>query len=186
MRPTSPLSTTGGFTPASHFETHLKPPSRQMHSRPTSSQRRPKNSREMLKLPGLPRFHPANFPSAHNSLQSTPEDNSNSPKPPPSPRSRQRFYSDAQQQLFNYQREMITAASRATSPNIGKPASPRLAPLGSPGPVTPLELEGDQGYLVAGVRGSVGAATSTAELVDKMIQTESRRQQPSSSPRSSN
>lgn len=40
-----------------------------------------------------------------------------------------------------------------------KPISPRLAPLGSPGPITPFELEdsAQAGYIVAGAR----AATET-------------------------
>jgi len=35
-----------------------------------------------------------------------------------------------------------------------EPNSPRLLPAGSPGPITPLELEmdGDEGYIVAGGR----------------------------------
>jgi hypothetical protein len=34
-----------------------------------------------------------------------------------------------------------------------KPISPRLLPAGSPGPITPFELEGeDDGYIVAGGR----------------------------------
>ena len=31
-----------------------------------------------------------------------------------------------------------------------KPLSPRLAPLGSPGPVTPMSLESSDGYLALG------------------------------------
>ncbi|RMX71932.1 hypothetical protein D0869_15132 [Hortaea werneckii] len=86
-------------------------------------------------------------------MQSTPEA-MNSPQPPVSPRAHQRMLSDAQRQLFAYQREMVSAA-RAQSPGKGeKPVSPRLAPLGSPGPVTPLELGDEDGYLAAGARNS--------------------------------
>ncbi|KFY43237.1 hypothetical protein V494_02058 [Pseudogymnoascus sp. VKM F-4513 (FW-928)] len=39
---------------------------------------------------------------------------------------------------------MVEAAARAAQLSISRsPASPRLGPLGSPGPVTPWELEGE-------------------------------------------
>lgn len=39
---------------------------------------------------------------------------------------------------------MVEAAARAAQMSVGRePASPRLGPLGSPGPVTPWELEGE-------------------------------------------
>lgn len=43
-----------------------------------------------------------------------------------------------------------------------EPVSPRLLPTGSPGPITPLELEmdGDEGYLVAGTRARGGSLIS--------------------------
>lgn len=89
--------------------------------------------------------------------------------------------SDAQRQLFAYQREMVSAA-RAQSPGKGeKPVSPRLAPLGSPGPVTPLELGDEDGYLAAGARNSGqqhGGAPD--ELVERLIREEARHRQASS------
>jgi hypothetical protein len=41
------------------------------------------------------------------------------------------------------------------------PISPRLLPCGSPGPITPLELEmdGEDGYMVAGYRSRGGSLT---------------------------
>lgn len=47
--------------------------------------------------------------------------------------------------------------------------------MGSPGPVTPLELEGDGGYLVAGARGSGQEAFSSNELIEKLIREEAAR-----------
>lgn len=86
------------------------------------------------------------------------------------------MYSDAQKQLYFNQREMFSAARGATSPNAsGKPVSPRLQPLGSPGPVTPLELEGEEGYLLAGAR-SADNNTAPQELVEQLIREETRRQ----------
>lgn len=70
------------------------------------------------------------------------------------------------------------AAARAVSPGrVGKPLSPRLAPLGSPGPVTPLILEGDEGYVVVGAR-TAGNTIPTNELVDEVIKEEARRHRP--------
>ncbi|KAM7213170.1 hypothetical protein V8F06_011464, partial [Rhypophila decipiens] len=89
--------------------------------------------------------------------------------------------SDVKLRLLQYQRDMIAQATVAASallekngsnvdpkalaagsalkhinlggtmPKTHKPLSPRLAPLGSPGPVTPMELEGPggDGYLTA-------------------------------------
>lgn len=169
MRPTSPLSP--GYK-TSHFDSLQPPQQRPMHSRSNSNQRRPPQT--SLKLPSLPRFHPANFPSSHSSLQSTP-DGLSSPQPPVSPRAHQRMYSDAQKHLFFHQREMLSAAVRGSSPSqAGKPVSPRLHPMGSPGPVTPLELEGE-GYLFAGARSTAKDSTAPEELVEKLIREESRR-----------
>lgn len=58
--------------------------------------------------------------------------------------------------------------------------SPRLAPLGSPGPVTPLELEGEGGFFVAGARGagSQREGVNSNELVEKLIEEEEAATQP--------
>lgn len=176
LRPQSPLSPR--FEAQSHrFET-LQPPSpRAMHNRATGNSQRRANTTS-LKLPSLPRYHPANFPSGHSSVQTTPDGTSlGSPQAPLSPRAHQRVVSDAQKHLFAYQRDMI---SRAQSPGgLDKPTSPRLEPLGSPGPVTPLELEGDGGYLVAGARHGPGESQTGEgrnELVEKLIREETRQQ----------
>jgi hypothetical protein len=89
-----------------------------------------------------------------------------------SPRSHQKVVNDAQKHLWMYQRDLV-AAARAQSPNqiIADPASPRLVPIGSPGPVTPLELESD-GYLVAGTQRAGKEAVSSNELVEKLIREE--------------
>lgn len=170
LRPTSPLSP--GFKQTAHFDTLQPPQQRPMHSRTGNTQRRAPTT--SLKLPSLPRFHPANFPSTNSSVQSTP-DGTSSPQPPVSPRAHQRMYSDAQKQLYFNQREMLSAARGVTPNASGKPTSPRLQPLGSPGPVTPLELEAEKEYLLAGVR-SAANGTNPQELVEHLINEESRRQ----------
>ncbi|PBP16088.1 hypothetical protein BUE80_DR013208 [Diplocarpon rosae] len=65
--------------------------------------------------------------------------------------------SEVQRKLQQYQRDMIAQARDAASSTRAKnreraPISPRLLPLGSPGPITPFELEEADGYLVAGSR----------------------------------
>lgn len=90
--------------------------------------------------------------------------------------SRGRSDSDAKRRLQQYQRDMVAQATQAArqlarakgaaslaaahgvpvqkfQTGSHKPVSPRLQPLGSPGPVTPMELEsqgGDGGYLTRG------------------------------------
>lgn len=178
VRPSSPRA--GSYkTAPSHYDVRQPPSPRAMHSRSHQPRRPPTNS---LQLPALPRFHPANFPSNHSSAQSTP-DGAPSPQGPMSPRVYQRIYNDAQKQLYLHQREMLSAAARSSgSPTqVGKPVSPRLAPLGSPGPVTPLELEHEEGYLTAGARNASNGIAVSDELVEKMIRDEVRRQRTSSS-----
>ena len=131
-----------------------------------------------LKLPGLPRFHPANFPSADSSA-------TNTPRGPRSNNSHQkrRNGSDAQQKLHQYQRDIVTNATKSSrsllSSSINpKPTSPRLAPLGSPGdPMTPLMLEGQGDYLLAGSGvSSPGYKENDArELVECMVRRENER-----------
>jgi hypothetical protein len=66
---------------------------------------------------------------------------------------------DVKLKLQQYQREMIAQARLAELPSgaqdqagSAKPTSPKLQPLGSPGPITPLELEESSGYMAAGMR----------------------------------
>lgn len=61
-------------------------------------------------------------------------------------------YLSAQQQLQFHQKDLIQQATRGSLPShLLFPSSPRLIPMGSPGPVTPLTLEEAQGgYLFAG------------------------------------
>ncbi|KAK4556961.1 hypothetical protein LTR86_005942 [Recurvomyces mirabilis] len=169
LRPSSPLSP--GYKPAPQFETLQLP--RAVHSRAKGSGGR-RGIDASLKLSSLPRFHPANYPSASSSLQSTPHGPSSNG--PLSPRSHQRVLSDVQRQIYAYQRESVSTA-RASSPGAReKPNSPRLAPLGSPGLiVTPLELESHGDYLVAGIRGSTYEHRASTEIADALIREEVAR-----------
>ncbi|KAI1339244.1 hypothetical protein F5Y15DRAFT_416118 [Xylariaceae sp. FL0016] len=96
--------------------------------------------------------------------------------------------SEAKRRLQQYQRDMIaqatlalnggniSAATLSSLRTIGfntmaKPSKPRLMPLGSPGPVTPMELEGaDDGYL-----GIHGASDLQEEEIARAIRAEEER-----------
>jgi hypothetical protein len=65
--------------------------------------------------------------------------------------------SDVKRKIQEYQKSMMVQAKMASTGQIkvvpSKPDSPRLIPLGSPGPITPFELENEQaGYLIGGSR----------------------------------
>jgi len=115
--------------------------------------------------------------------------------------------SDAKRRLQQYQRDMVAQAALGAREVIGgagpkataaasaygvslrniqlptakvhKPTSPRLAPLGSPGPVTPMDLEengGDGGYLTRGhVLSSPDAEREHDEVKRAMRADEERR-----------
>jgi hypothetical protein len=73
--------------------------------------------------------------------------------------------------MYLYQQQLLANTSRQVrGPSGAKPTSPRLAPLASPGAVTPLELEGVDGYLAAGI-----GAGDAANHVEKFIRNEARR-----------
>ncbi|KAL9616454.1 MAG: hypothetical protein Q9160_008685, partial [Pyrenula sp. 1 TL-2023] len=125
-KPTSPLSSPR--TTAIHPRPISPQPSvqsrRQHNLSPNSKSKQPSK----MPLPGLPRFHPARFESVTSSPSIAADAVADSPKA-----------------MRKYQRELLAKAdysSRlAASPFSNKPSAPRLDPLGSPGPVTPLELE---------------------------------------------
>ncbi|KAI1263373.1 hypothetical protein F5Y18DRAFT_429061 [Xylariaceae sp. FL1019] len=103
--------------------------------------------------------------------------------------------SEARRRLQQYQRDMVAQATLAlnggtVSPatrtslrslgftHIAKPSKPRLAPLGSPGPVTPMELEGsDTGYL--GAHGAIDTQDEIARAI-RAEEDRSRRENTSS------
>ncbi|GAB1213064.1 hypothetical protein ATERTT37_002213 [Aspergillus terreus] len=65
------------------------------------------------------------------------------------------------------------APSRPLSPG---PSAPRLDPLRSPGPVTPLTLEEASGYLVTGASQSGDQQSGPApDLIERLIARENER-----------
>ncbi|KAJ0427048.1 hypothetical protein BJY00DRAFT_7403 [Aspergillus carlsbadensis] len=100
-------------------------------------------------LGDLPRFHPAVYQSSGNSQAVTGQ--------PPSPHSsRQHAYrtgTTSRDHISQYRDfvEGVVLQKPPSRPLSPSPSAPRLNPLRSPGPVTPLALEEANGYLSAGV-----------------------------------
>lgn len=131
---------------------------------------------QSLNLAGLPKYHPANFPS-RDSGPASPLTSSSRSKP------RSGRGSDAKQQLLQYQRDLInntakTSRSLLSSSASSKPSPPRLNPLRSPSePMTPLMLEGASDYLVAGSSSlPVGFKEGDGrEFVERLVRRENER-----------
>ncbi|KAL8673981.1 MAG: hypothetical protein Q9168_001624 [Polycauliona sp. 1 TL-2023] len=163
--PSSPLPLTAPVQPVSA--------SRQPNARPPSSTQQGRRQPAALAIPSLPAFHPANYESRNASPRS----------PHPTNSSHGRPVSEAQRQYQKQQKEMILNYTRNAVRNTGKgpipqPSSPRLNPLGSPGPITPLTLEGQSDYFVAGSRKgstSVSKGHERREIVERMIGLERER-----------
>lgn len=173
MRPTSPLSPR--FEASQRYDSF--PQSRQQNFSPRSptSQQQRRKFGTSLTLPGLPRFHPANYPSSHSSFASTPASGPSSPHGPMSPILQQKVGGEAQTPLHAYQREYLPRPP--SSSNNQKPVSPKLQPLGSPGPVTPLELEAADGYISLAKASSRSVMTDhPAELSQKLNQAARQRE----------
>jgi len=106
----------------------------------------------------------------------------------------QRSDGDVKRKLQQYQRDMIAQGRLASGSGVAalkgkpEPTSPKLLPAGSPGPITPFELEESAGYMVAGARSSgslIGGLERERErdMVEGMIRRErERRQSPMASP----
>ncbi|MCJ1381862.1 hypothetical protein MMC17_004974 [Xylographa soralifera] len=138
-----------------------------------------------LQLPPLPlpRFHPMNYPTTGpgpNIKVRAPALNQS----PRSPQLHHRQFSNAQQKLKSYQRELLTNATRASLaasmvslvPNGDEtPKAPHLLPHESPGPATPMMLEDQGDYMTAGGHGLSLGEGSPREQVDKLIRYENER-----------
>ncbi|KAF2157311.1 hypothetical protein K461DRAFT_14714 [Myriangium duriaei CBS 260.36] len=175
MRPTTPLSPR--FEASSRYDSFQQ--SRQQNYQPRSpgSQTQRRQFGSNLTLPGLPRFHPANYPSAHSSFANTPSSGPSSPHAPCSPGVQQKLSHETQRQIHAYQRDHV--ARPTSSQYLERPDSPRLQPLGSPGPVTPLELESADGYLSLSKPASRSiVADHSDELSQKLALAARQREKP--------
>ena len=170
QRPSSPLSPAAPpplstISPSAQQSSSRK--SRQSTTKPTAN----------LRLNPLPRFHPANFETPSPSPNMSRQNPHSSPAKP-----HHRQFSDAQHKLQQYQRDVVAAsaaraASLSKSPSVtAKPNAPRLDPMGSPGPVTPLMLEPADDYLGASTLGSPGSRPDRGrELVQRLVDKENER-----------
>lgn len=144
-------------------------PRRPSSPQPTRSRAKKegKSSMANFHLGSLPRFHPAVYQSGSTGHAITGQ--------PPSPRqSRPHNYrtSSGPREVKWQYRDLLESSYQS-------PSAPRLDPLRSPGPVTPLALEAGD-YLAAGTLGPIGGASRDAvkqyshsgpppELVEKLI-----------------
>ncbi|KAL8779140.1 MAG: hypothetical protein Q9194_001604 [Teloschistes cf. exilis] len=154
--PTSPLSPT---RPARAI-----PPEQETRRRLNDYQDLPRST--PLALPSLPPYHPANYESQKGSPQTS----------RPSSSSHGHQLSDAQKKLQRYQRELVVNATRTVSGSstktpLRRPSSPRLDPLSSPGPITPLALEEQTDYFVGGpnARTSAVKGNERREMAERLI-----------------
>ncbi|KAL8699792.1 MAG: hypothetical protein Q9224_001260 [Gallowayella concinna] len=141
--------------------------------RPPFTNKRSRQQPGTLAIPSLPAFHPANYESRTSAPRTS--------RPTSSSHGHQ--LSDAQKKLQQHQHDLVVNYTRNAVRNNGKspvpqPSSPRLSPLGSSGPITPLMLEGQSDYFLAGSRkGSKSAskAEERREIVERMIGLEKER-----------
>jgi hypothetical protein len=149
---------------------------------------------EVLTMP-MGKYHPANYKTpakaAPTSVPTLAPTNFHLP-PSVSDRKKsrpghERHGSDVKRKLQEYQlgqmqrAQMLAQTYGGSSSGGSKPISPRLLPLGSPGPITPFELEdnADAGYVVAGARAATNSLIGTGldqerdrDLVGRMIRAE--------------
>jgi hypothetical protein len=148
------------------------------------------------------KYHPSNYKSPSNTEVSTPTSVPPRSMPPTNlaipnrahkrqkkdhqlQSSHERKSSDVKRKLQQYQRDMIAQARMSAATSIGsrvagekrEPISPRLLPAGSPGPITPLELEMDaeEGYIVAGSRARGGSLIGGGVERERGMDTKDRR-----------
>jgi hypothetical protein len=118
-------------------------------------------------LGNLPRFHPAVYQSPNTSLN----------QPQSSAQQRTQGYlvsSGASRDALRQYRELVAASvslsRNKSSTSSSEISAPRLDPLGSPGPVTPLALEEAESYMALGSAGhddKVSSHRQGESLVDR-------------------
>lgn len=168
--------------------TPLSPTSatRTMHLLPNphahrTSYRASRSGKEDLHLLQLPRFHPANYASPD--ATTTQMNNRARALPigrlPLSPPQRQSLGHNAYQKRQQHHRQLVLHAARScglvnSSNKPETPKAPLILPRGSPGPATPLALEGESDYMIVGANDRWGVE-SPREIVDRAIRKETER-----------
>ena len=163
LSPTAPAQPINIPRPHDHQFGGLQPDNRPKH------RARPAAQNLNLNLAGLPKYHPANFPTSGDNTPLSPR--SIQALSNPTSKRNTRTGSDAQHALHKYQREIVTRASGFSS-ELAKPTSPRLIPEGSPaGSMTPLALEAQSDYLLSASNLPANAADAR-KIVDHILQKE--------------
>ncbi|OGM47361.1 hypothetical protein ABOM_003819 [Aspergillus bombycis] len=150
-------------------------------ARPSSPQQPPR-SRAQNPTKSVPAFHLNNLPRFHPAVYSA-----GSQGQPTSPRqlrpSAYRTTSGSRDAMWQYQElvEGVTLSKTPSRPLSPSPSAPRLDPLRSPGPVTPLALEEASGYLISGTSNASAFTSRDAhsgpapDLIDRLIVREAER-----------
>jgi len=120
----------------------------------------------LLQQMPLGKYHPSNYKNKvkipEKLVVTQPASTTNQPK-------HHRKNSEVKKKLQQYQRDMVEQATIAGRMQISgtRPISPRLLPLDSPGPVTPMELEEKerQGYL----SGGMGSSAQEKSLKERRV-----------------
>lgn len=153
----------------------MSPAGRPSSPQPSRSQgQNTSKSMPAFHLGSLPRFHPAVYQSS-----GSPQAQPSSPRLP-----RQHGYrtsSGSRDGMWQY-RDLVDGAALPKSPGTLSPgpSAPRLDPLRSPGPVTPLALEEASGYLASGPSSSSDFSSRehsgpAPDMVDRLIARETER-----------
>ena len=142
--------------------------------RPPTSNPRGKDMR-LPPMP-IPQYHPSNYENSTASSRMRGPAVNRSPVAP----HHHRHQSNARLKLKQYQRDLITSATRSANipimpGGINTPKGPHLQPRGSPGPTTPLTLDEQVDYMAAGLSGTMLGEGSSREMVDRMIGDENDR-----------
>ena len=169
----SPRSESSSYRPSSPFCSQI--------SAPLSST----NNGQKGKLAAqLPKYHPANFPSRGSSPTAiTPPSLLSSRSRSIASQPRSGRGSDPQQQLLQYQRDVLNSTAKFSRSLLSSSVSsnlspPRLNPLRSPaGPMTPFMLDGPSDYLAAGSSSLPIASKEgdTEESVERLVCREDER-----------
>ncbi|KAH8433029.1 uncharacterized protein LDX57_010667 [Aspergillus melleus] len=143
-------------------------------SSPQPSRARAQNTSKSVPgfhLGSLPRFHPAVYQPSTGSQN------------PPAQQHIYRTSTSSRDAVWQY-RELMEGSSLSKTPSrplSPSPSAPRLDPLRSPGPVTPLALEDANGYLLSGPSGSEYSSRDhphsgpAPDLVERLIARENER-----------
>lgn len=151
----------GTFSPGGHSITTAPLPNTTTLNDNTSFRRPPlrktPNTSAFLATMSQGKYHPSNYKSPNAPDASSTQTQSTIQNLLPSASAQ-----DIRRKLQQYQRDMVEQAAMAARLHmpLALPRSPKLVPLGSPGPVTPWELDGENGGFPGFGKEGSGAAMS--------------------------